>query len=591
MRRMRAWVPLVLTLAGCGVYLPPPDDDPPTCLADAECGEGYACEGAKCVVVDTPECTLNTDCPTGTICENGNCVLEAVNVVVVDPMDDPNAYMCGCTCSGGGTPTANIELEVCVPPELNPNIGGATATPAQLQEDCQERVEHTVEEMAEDCGSSRIDCDCELPTTPPELSFRMECNTACVGVPLEEDCSNWDIAGEKTANHTTDTEPVCLAQNVDPPAPIPDPLARALLGRASVCEIDGGNANVQLDDEDPLTPAVHGRVLIGGDPCPGGSCDVTLSYTTRIDPVEFDVGLFGLGTAEIDQLTLGGASQPEAVGLDASGDGILPIARALNSARGHSEDPDEDQAIWGQNRRPFDVGVHWAAETCSLAGDVATLSEDDSTLSISVAVTGTITNQPPAADAGDDQTVECEGTTGTEVELDCDSTDPDNNVLLTQWHYDNRGGDELGAAATVTTTQTLGSRTYHCLVIDGGFQAAEDTVDVVVEDSTPPVVTCGTPSSGVMRPRDVPLSFTATATDVCAGPLTPAISDLRCEFTNGAGKIIDKGESCVVSASGDTVTVTDSGGVGTRILWSAGVSDGNGNDTTVDCGVTIVNKL
>ncbi len=54
------------------------------------------------------------------------------------------------------------------------------------------------------------------------------------------------------------------------------------------------------------------------------------------------------------------------------------------------------------------------------------------------------------------------------------------------------------------------------------------------------------------------------------------------------GKIIDKTFSCIVSFAGDTITVLDSGGVDTRITWTAEATDGAGNIGSVDCSVEVV---
>lgn len=43
------------------------------------------------------------------------------------------------------------------------------------------------------------------------------------------------------------------------------------------------------------------------------------------------------------------------------------------------------------------------------------------------------------------------------------------------------------------------------------------------------------------------------------------------------GKRIHKTESCEVELSGDTITILDSGGVGTSISWTAAATDSSGN--------------
>lgn len=55
---------------------PPTPPEPPECVTDADCPEGYVCVNGICVL-EGPECVTNADCPTGYICVNGVCVPES----------------------------------------------------------------------------------------------------------------------------------------------------------------------------------------------------------------------------------------------------------------------------------------------------------------------------------------------------------------------------------------------------------------------------------------------------------------------------------------------------------------------------------
>jgi hypothetical protein len=124
------------------------------------------------------------------------------------------------------------------------------------------------------------------------------------------------------------------------------------------------------------------------------------------------------------------------------------------------------------------------------------------------------------------------------------------------------------------------------MAVDDDGNTSSAVQNVLVEDTTPPTVFCNAPAT--ITPPDAPISFTATAEDVCEGPLTPVIVDYGCFKVTSKGKIIDKTESCIVSFAGDTVTIADSGGVGTRITWTAEATDGSGNVTSVECGVNVI---
>jgi hypothetical protein len=69
----------------------------------------------------------------------------------------------------------------------------------------------------------------------------------------------------------------------------------------------------------------------------------------------------------------------------------------------------------------------------------------------------------------------------------------------------------------------------------------------------------------------------------------PTTTTFRCFEVKKNGKIIDKGESGVVSIDGDTITIDDSGGVNDQIEWTVTATDGSGNDASTTCLLRVVN--
>lgn len=119
---------------------------------------------------------------------------------------------------------------------------------------------------------------------------------------------------------------------------------------------------------------------------------------------------------------------------------------------------------------------------------------------------------------------------------------------------------------------------------------ADNAVDVGVQavDTTAPVVGCNTPAT--MQPRHAPLSFTATASDVCDDASVVEVLDYDCVAFTRKGRPIDKTSSCVVGFEGDTLTVLDSGGVGDHIVWTVRATDAAGNVAEAQCGVDVVRE-
>lgn len=126
--------------------------------------------------------------------------------------------------------------------------------------------------------------------------------------------------------------------------------------------------------------------------------------------------------------------------------------------------------------------------------------------------------------------------------------------------------------ATVTFTATD---------IHGNSSSTTATFKII--DTTAPVLTWkmfGTNVSSTaiqtIRPNQVPVTVDITATDLCAGAiLNPVV--VTAHAINGAGKVIDKSGSAVISITGGKVTILDAGGVGTIITIYASAVDECGN--------------
>ncbi len=162
-------------------------------------------------------------------------------------------------------------------------------------------------------------------------------------------------------------------------------------------------------------------------------------------------------------------------------------------------------------------------------------------------------NHPPVARPGPDQTVECAGA-GTPVMLDgSGSSDPDGDPLTFAW----RGTALTGTVTEARPTLTLSPGTYifTLTVNDGNVDSAPADVHITVADTTPPTVTI---------PADIQVSAalgacsatasagSATATDACAGSITP------------------------VGARGDGKALLDPWPVGkTTVTWTATDTAGN----------------
>jgi len=160
---------------------------------------------------------------------------------------------------------------------------------------------------------------------------------------------------------------------------------------------------------------------------------------------------------------------------------------------------------------------------------------------------------PPEADAGGNVTAECESPTTTAVLLDgSGSSDPDNDPLTFLWEASGITWDD-DTLEQPTGNFPMGT-TEVTLTVSDGFYTVTDVIEVTVEDTTAPVISCpanitvecvshfGTP---IDDPQLVPFFTGASAVDAC--DTTPAI-------TNNAPLVFALGTTTV------TFTATDDDG-------------------------------
>ncbi|MBI1956722.1 MAG: hypothetical protein HYS38_10040 [Acidobacteria bacterium] len=148
-----------------------------------------------------------------------------------------------------------------------------------------------------------------------------------------------------------------------------------------------------------------------------------------------------------------------------------------------------------------------------------------------------ITNRPPVANAGPDQTVECAGASGASVTLNgSGSSDPDGDTLSYVWK--DGSGNVVGNAAIVTLIVPLGTRTFTLTVDDGKGGNASANVPVTVRDSTPPTLSVLLTPKVLWPPNHLlsPVTASIQLNDTCdASPSVKLVSITSNEPDNGLG--------------------------------------------------------
>jgi hypothetical protein len=452
-------------------------------------------------------------------------------VLGLDPthLISPNAYQCACTCSSTvpTTPSILVNNDVCLPDALDPNnhsIPGPTQ--ADLDADCSGRVLNNITGIVQECLSRVLGCSC-VAAPIAGMFTAPECDQPCVGEDLASNCANWNTLSTppvKTATNVPGQAPVCLVASSDPPNPVPDPLVADIFGHTSSCNVSG-NVTVTRDG-DTQSRAASGAVKITGSPCPGGSCKVGMSYRLdHIDNFTFE-GFADFDSVEIKNLFASGASLPEAATVDQLGSGSFAQNTTQSFGQGKrsnqilgGEVSSDESAYHGSNGQPIGVNVDWSNHTCSLNGTLFGQLEEADT-SFDANLTGTIVNEPPTANAGPPQNIECTSAAGAAVTLDASaSSDPEDNIALYVWRQGTRAGQEIGNDPIIHVNQGLGvSENYFLRVVDTLGQASETSTSVTVGDTTPPVIASVTAAPNMLWPPNhklVPVSVSVSDSDAC----------------------------------------------------------------------------
>ena len=480
------------------------------------------------------------------------------------------------------------EAKVCLPPQFNPYLGGsADPTFSDLQALCAGDAAVAAQAFV----NEKLPLGRFLCQGPPGTAILNEHDDASCRVPCP------------------DGSDVCLVAGSDPPDPTPDLLSAALFQPISVCEVTGRETDlveISVNGHEPKTqPTAQGVLEIRGRPCPrlpGEECRVGMSYRLTGDDMEFDSGSVFASDPKFVDLSLTGATEPDAINL---GEllpnfylGEVPAGTAFSSAKVRRPIIFTQLGITyvvdGRNTKGLALAMNWTTKACRVGGQLvgaAVGDGDEGTLDaqVDVALDGVIVNQPPWPNVGPDQTVECTSPAGADVILDASgSTDADNNISFYVWRRGSATGSLLTAPTSnpvAPTSQALGEETYYLQVVDSRFAADDDAVKVNVVDTTAPTLSCNAPAT--ITPSDVPenpkrgtLSYKATATDVCSGVSQVKITGFTCT----------KPASCKVTFAGDTITILDSGGIGDTISWTVSAQDGTGKAGQKTCQVNVIKK-
>jgi hypothetical protein len=483
-------------------------------------------------------------------------------------------------------PGLHTELPVCATPEIVAQNDVTGKLPqAAAAADCQGRVATTLQGLASACGyAQQCSCDLVIPAMGDASFDRDVCDESCVPNQVDSTCGDFDpngylrcvmssgndetCKGFVSATHAGNAQPVCIATGRGDAEIVNAPSTSSYIAfnHLSTCEV-AGSSHIEVGDREPThDPHTVGTVQILGDPCPGGGCKVAASFALVMEPITFSVR-FASDPTFGDLSALADSRATTMVnGVDAvfGADGVTGTGNGRRGSKG--------LALDGSNQEPLVVGIDWTAKLCDLTGNLAatvdgenpdgTCAGDGATpctadspdcddvggpcefedpmeeMTVDVAASGTLVNQPPSASAGADQTIECTSTSGASFTLQGTASDPDDNLAVISWRK-GRVGPEV--SPKLVTTQSLGvgaTQDFVLRLIDTYTQTDEDDARIAVVDTTPPQLSVSVSPSKFSSPNHklVTVKATINATDTCdAKPTVRLVSITSNEPDNGLG--------------------------------------------------------
>lgn len=265
----------------------------------------------------------------------------------------------------------------------------------------------------------------------------------------------------------------------------------------------------------------------------------------------------GSGPNQIFFTRLGNPNQPPVAnaGSDQNLPATSPNGAGVTLDGSASTDPDGDSLTFVWTEGSTVVGNSATVQlTASIGTHTYTLTVTDTAGLSSTATTHVIvTNAPPVANAGSDQTLPATGPT-TPVTLNGSlSSDPDGDALTFVW---TEGSAVVGNSAIVRLNATMGVHTYTLTVTDTAGLSASNNTHVTINNQ-PPVANAGADQTLTATGVTTSVTLTGSASDPDGDALTFV-------WTQGSTVV---GNSAVVPLSlkigtyAFTLTVTDAGGL------------------------------
>ena len=282
--------------------------------------------------------------------------------------------------------------------------------------------------------------------------------------------------------------------------------------------------HLSLPHDDTSTAAVSGTATLYGRRHSDGTSQMLFEFGTSIGDMAFHfsaVDVIGNVSIAVTGVKLSGGMLDSYIDFDSAGNGLIPGGALALNFEGNVDG--KRVFIQGTNGPSLLAHADLQNNTFSIPAFTMSLTALDLTISIA----GKIKNQPPSADAGPQQVLECSSGAGTPAVLHGSLSDPDGDFLGASWSKDVAFGSthvvshDLVATVIVPFAPPALETTYFLSTQDAQSQIARAKTAVLVRDTTPPHLTLAVDPSCIWPPNhqmvlyELGSSIQAGVTDAC----------------------------------------------------------------------------
>ena len=518
----------------------------------------------------------------------------------------PNQYRCAVDVITPLGDRINLDGMVCVPFELNENIGGRGFTLNDLRTDCQKRIaDYYIAFLQNDVPASggaicrdqpfQIHDPRDVDPTPFAARHK-SCNGQCSraistepGQPFTGLRQYFTACTSPASLNGQDIIGQVIEPCVDPEGQGLPLLVRRELAPTSA-RLDSTSSLGVTVASVAVPVSVRQALIELPEKCSSAQCLGHATMHAWLNDISFDGHtLTGIEVSlESDAVVFADGRF-----LLPSGSPQITIVATVDGVTGYFQ-PRADSPAFGL--------IDFDALTFSLRGDFATDPSDGTPLTLRLRFSGTLSPPPPIISAGNPHSVECSKPGGADITLDGRLDRSAGTTFVTWYELLSSGPSEpngrrvIGSGLTPTVFLSLGRHRLRVEATDSQMRIRGSNVDIDVVDTQPARIesatltpSCLWPPNHKLQRYSVERDVRIVATDVCdSSPTVSVLSIVSSEPDDGLGDGATQTDLQQPTSSSFCVRAERSGMADSRSYTvQLGLTDRSGNRTVTNAVVSV----